>query len=81
MQEEEGLQLQLIETTAASSTPLNRYCFFDGSTLIYLAGAHIVMVFNHLDSITFFKTLNSSWSVYLMVRCKLCLSKPRLRLA
>ncbi len=68
MQEEEGLQLQLIETTAVSSHPLNHHCFFDGSTLIYLAGAHIVMVLRCLDSITFSKTQSNLYKDFQMAK-------------
>lgn len=78
MQEEEGLQLQLIETTAVSSHPLNRHCFFDGSTLVYLAGAHIVMVVWCLVSITSSRTPSSSSSVSQMAKCRLYPFKLRL---
>lgn len=78
MQEEEGLQLQLIETTAVSSHPLNHHCFFDGSTLIYLAGAHIVMVLRRIYSITFFKIQSNLSKGFQMAKYRLYLFKIQL---
>jgi hypothetical protein len=56
----QDLKMELVETTSVLSKVLNLNCTFDGSNLIYLAGANIVQVRLPSPSTTSSRTSNTS---------------------
>jgi hypothetical protein len=63
-----NLQLQLIDTTSVFGKQINSNCHFDGSTLVYLAGAHILFVPLCPFSTMFSKTESSLWREYRIIK-------------
>jgi len=51
------IQIDLFDTTSIFNKQINNNLFFDGYTLVYLSGSHIISVINILFSIMFFKII------------------------